>query len=429
MSASSAARSARVVVPRSPHADRVRVVAELSRPASPTSITTRPACTWTSSRTTSRSACRARSVPSPVIGGFGAVSTPIAQQSVSQVPPRAGAQAAHLSRRHRRLRLQGRADPRPAPHHRGHRPRQHRRARHDRREGHRAPQARAVGPGARGDPRVARPVVPPRGQPVSAIAPRKELDAEDEEEAARREARGQGRGAARRGRHAQLRDRPPSSRRKLEGMLSPKGHIEVDERTNALIVNDVAGNREQIARARASASTRRRRRSRSRRASSRRARRSCASSASSGAVARSPAPPAATRPASCCRRRSACSGGNDDAHDDRAPASRRPSDFAVNLPAATGTGEGGALGLSLGSVGGNFNINLRLSALEDTGYGPHHLGAEDHGAQQQGSEDQPGRVDPDLGRVGRRYADAVRPGRPRADGHAVRLAAATARSR
>ena len=35
---------------------------------------------------------------------------------------------------------------------------------------------------------------------------------------------------------------------KLEGMLSPKGHIEVSERTNALIVNDVTGNREQIAR-------------------------------------------------------------------------------------------------------------------------------------------------------------------------------------
>lgn len=44
-----------------------------------------------------------------------------------------------------------------------------------------------------------------------------------------------------------------------------------------------------------------------------------------------------------------------------------PSDFAVNLPAATGSGEGGALGFSLGSVGGNFNINLRLSALEDSG--------------------------------------------------------------
>lgn len=44
-----------------------------------------------------------------------------------------------------------------------------------------------------------------------------------------------------------------------------------------------------------------------------------------------------------------------------------PSDFAVNMPAAVGPGSGGALGLSLGSVGGNFNLNLRLSALEDQG--------------------------------------------------------------
>ena len=42
-------------------------------------------------------------------------------------------------------------------------------------------------------------------------------------------------------------------------------------------------------------------------------------------------------------------------------------DFAVNLPAAVGAGSGGALGLMLGSVGGAFNLNLRLSALENTG--------------------------------------------------------------
>ncbi len=41
--------------------------------------------------------------------------------------------------------------------------------------------------------------------------------------------------------------------------------------------------------------------------------------------------------------------------------------FAVNLPAAVGTGEGGALGLTLGSVANNANLNIRLSALEDTG--------------------------------------------------------------
>jgi type IV pilus assembly protein PilQ len=41
--------------------------------------------------------------------------------------------------------------------------------------------------------------------------------------------------------------------------------------------------------------------------------------------------------------------------------------FAVNLPAAVGTGSGGALGLVFGSVGGAVGLNLRLSALENQG--------------------------------------------------------------
>lgn len=41
--------------------------------------------------------------------------------------------------------------------------------------------------------------------------------------------------------------------------------------------------------------------------------------------------------------------------------------YVVNLPASTGTGSGGAVGLTFGSVAGNFNVNLRLSALENTG--------------------------------------------------------------
>ena len=41
--------------------------------------------------------------------------------------------------------------------------------------------------------------------------------------------------------------------------------------------------------------------------------------------------------------------------------------FAVNLPVAAGTGAGGALGLTLGSVAGAFNLNLRLTALESQG--------------------------------------------------------------
>jgi type IV pilus assembly protein PilQ len=41
--------------------------------------------------------------------------------------------------------------------------------------------------------------------------------------------------------------------------------------------------------------------------------------------------------------------------------------YAVNLPAAVGQGSGGALGFIFGSAGGALNLNLRLSALENQG--------------------------------------------------------------
>jgi type IV pilus assembly protein PilQ len=41
--------------------------------------------------------------------------------------------------------------------------------------------------------------------------------------------------------------------------------------------------------------------------------------------------------------------------------------FAVNLPAAVGTGAGGALGVTLGSIDNTLNLALRLSALESSG--------------------------------------------------------------
>ncbi|HZZ85688.1 MAG TPA: type IV pilus secretin PilQ [Anaeromyxobacteraceae bacterium] len=41
--------------------------------------------------------------------------------------------------------------------------------------------------------------------------------------------------------------------------------------------------------------------------------------------------------------------------------------YAVNLPAAIGQGSGGGLGFVFGSASGAFNLNLRLSALESTG--------------------------------------------------------------
>ena len=39
----------------------------------------------------------------------------------------------------------------------------------------------------------------------------------------------------------------------------------------------------------------------------------------------------------------------------------------MNLPAAIGQGSGGGIGFTFGSVGGAFNLNLRLSALENNG--------------------------------------------------------------
>lgn len=53
--------------------------------------------------------------------------------------------------------------------------------------------------------------------------------------------------------------------------------------------------------------------------------------------------------------------------DNNAGTSSTPN-FAVNLPASVGTGSGAALGISLGSLGGAINLNIRLSSLEEKGY-------------------------------------------------------------
>ncbi|TVR01463.1 MAG: type IV pilus secretin PilQ [Deltaproteobacteria bacterium] len=56
-------------------------------------------------------------------------------------------------------------------------------------------------------------------------------------------------------------------------------------------------------------------------------------------------------------------GGSTDGQTPTAGTASNPN-FAVNLPAPAGTGEGGAIGLTLGSLGGALNLNLRLSAAE-----------------------------------------------------------------
>jgi len=65
-------------------------------------------------------------------------------------------------------------------------------------------------------------------------------------------------------------------------------------------------------------------------------------------------------------------GGNYDAQSPTAglsPFTRQVANpnFAVNLPAAVGTGSGGALGLTFGSADNNINLSVRLSAAESSG--------------------------------------------------------------
>lgn len=59
-------------------------------------------------------------------------------------------------------------------------------------------------------------------------------------------------------------------------------------------------------------------------------------------------------------------GGASDGAEPTAGTSSSPN-FAVNLPAPAGTGSGGAIGFTFGSLSGAFNLNLRLSAAEDSG--------------------------------------------------------------
>ena len=60
-------------------------------------------------------------------------------------------------------------------------------------------------------------------------------------------------------------------------------------------------------------------------------------------------------------------GGADDTAAPTGGISYQSPNFAVNLPAAVGAGAGGAIGIQLGSIGGASNLSLRLSAAEEEG--------------------------------------------------------------
>ena len=350
--------------------DRVRLIAELASPATPTFERDAGVVRWSFAGadparrpvTARPVAAHTQDVPSPKVGGFGAASTPVAQQSVAQLPPQGSRRRVyhgqtvdvHLKDAPIRDLLRLIAD---------------------------TGRVSIVVPDTI-DARVTLDLTRvPWDQALEVIlsshqlwyrregnlyriAPRKELDAEDEAEAARRDAALKAEAP-----RPQLVPLNYSSAadlaKKLEPMLSPHGKIAVDERTNQLIVTDVSGNREQIARLALSLDTQTPQISIEARiveANSTFLRqigiqwggRALAGATGGNATG-------LVWPSSI-----SVIGGNVDSQTVSTGVAS-PSDFAVNLPAATGSGEGGALGLSLGSIGGNFNINLRLSALEDAG--------------------------------------------------------------
>jgi type IV pilus assembly protein PilQ len=350
--------------------ERVRVIAELSSPAIPSFDREAGGIRWNfvgadlAKRpvTVRPTTLRTQNVPSPVVGGFGAASPPVAQQAVSPLPPQGSRRRVYHGQTvdfhfkdapiHDLLRII--AD---------------------------TGKVSIVVP----DTIDAKVTVDLKRVPwdqalevilsshqlwyrregnLYRIAPRKELDKEDEDEAARREA--QLKAESPRPQLVQLNYSSATElAKKLEPMLSPHGKIAVDERTNQLIVTDVSGNREQIARLALALDTQTPQISIEARIVEARSTflrqigiqwggRALAGAGGGNATG-------LIWPSSV-----SLIGGNEDAQTNRGGVAT-PSDFAVNLPAATGSGEGGALGVSLGSVGGNLNINLRLSALEDAG--------------------------------------------------------------
>ena len=154
-------------------------------------------------------------------------------------------------------------------------------------------------------------------------------------------------------------------------LLSPRGSIAVDERTNVLIARDVAGNLNYIEELVRSLDTQTAQvliEARIVEATSKYLR--DVGIQWGGDVTFGPAtgnPTGIAFPSSV-----GVTGGN---YDNNTPtAGLSPTlrniptpNFAVNLPAAVGTGAGGALGMTFGSIDNTINLSLRLSAAESSG--------------------------------------------------------------
>ena len=158
---------------------------------------------------------------------------------------------------------------------------------------------------------------------------------------------------------------------RAKDLLSPRGSIAVDERTNVLIARDIAGNLNNIEELIRSLDTQTPQvlvEARVVEATSRYLRDIGIQWGGDATFSEATGNPTGIAFPS----RVSLSGGNYDQNTNSRGLSpfqgnvAQPN-FAVNLPAATGTGQGGALGFSLGSVDNNFNVGFRLSAAEASG--------------------------------------------------------------
>jgi len=158
---------------------------------------------------------------------------------------------------------------------------------------------------------------------------------------------------------------------KAHDLKSPRGSITIDERTNVLIVRDVAGNLDQIEALVHSLDTQTPQvliEARIVEATSRYLRDVGIQWGGDATMSTATGNPTGlTFPS-----RIGMIGGASDTQTPTAGLSPTTNlipnpNFAVNLPSTVGTGQGGALGLSLGSINNIVNLNVRLSAAETNG--------------------------------------------------------------
>jgi len=158
---------------------------------------------------------------------------------------------------------------------------------------------------------------------------------------------------------------------RAKDLLSPRGSLAVDERTNVLIARDIPANLNYVEELIRSLDTQTAQvliEARIVEATSRYLR--DVGIQWGGDVTFGPAtgnPTGVAFPSSI-----AAAGGNYDNNTPTtglSPLSRTVAvpNFAVNLPAAVGTGAGGALGMTFGSINNAFNLGVRLSAAESSG--------------------------------------------------------------